>query len=122
MNKIRPVLQDLIKENMSAIELFQNQTLRPVIKMQHDLLIASFKNYIAKRKIDFSSLTFQKQRSKTKAVFVKDINYKNLTLGIIIGAFSAEEYAYYSTNSSEFNKRILQIVVQRVQDSLAEVL
>jgi hypothetical protein len=122
MNKERPVLEDLIKENMSVIELFQNQTLRPVIKMQHDLLIASFKNYIAKRKIDFSTLTDQKKRSKTKAVFVKDINYKNLTLGFIIGAFSADEYAYYSLNSSELNRRILQIITQRVQDSLGEIL
>jgi hypothetical protein len=122
MNKERPVLQDLIKDNMSAIELFQNQTLRPIIKMQHDLLIASFKNYIVKRKIDFSTLTAQKQRSKTKAVFVKDINYKNLTLGFIVGAFSADEYTYYSLSSSELNKRIIQIVTQRVQDSLAEIL
>jgi len=122
MNKERPVLQDLIKDNMSVIELFQNQTLRPVIKMQHDLLIASFKNYIAKRKIDFSTLTEQKKRSKTKAVFVKDINYKNLTLGFIIGAFSEDEYAYYSLNSSELNRRILQIITQRVQDSLGEIL
>ena len=122
MNKERPVLQDLIKENMSVIELFQNQTLRPVIKMQHDLLIASFKNYIVKRKIDFSTLTDQKKRSKTKAVFVKDINYKNLTLGFIVGAFSADEYAYYSSNSSELNRRILQIITQRVQDSLGEIL
>jgi hypothetical protein len=122
MNKERPVLQDLIKDNMSVIELFQNQTLRPVIKMQHDLLIASFKNYIAKRKIDFSTLTAQKKRSKTKAVFVKDINYKNLTLGFIIGAFSADEYAYYTLHASELNKRILQIITQRVQDSLDEIL
>jgi hypothetical protein len=122
MNKERPVLQDLIKDNMSALELFQNETLRPIIKMQHDLLIASFKNYIVKRKIDFSTLTAQKQRSKTKAVFVKDINYKNLTLGFIVGAFSADEYTYYSLSSSELNKRIIQIVTQRVQDSLAEIL
>ena len=122
MNKERPVLQDLIKENMSALELFQNQTLRPVIKMQHDLLIASFNTYKAKRKIDFSSLTDQKKRSKTKAVFVKDINYKNLTLGFIIGAFSLEEFAYYSLNASELNKRIIQIVIQRVQDSLPEII
>ena len=122
MNKERPVLQDLIKDNMSALELFQNETLRPIIKMQHDLLIASFKNYIAKRKIDFSTLTAQKQRSKTKAVFVKDINYKNLTLGFIVGAFSADEYTYYSLSSSELNKRIIQIVTQRVQDSLDEIL
>ena len=122
MNKERPVLEDLIKDNMSALELFQNQTLRPVIKMQHDLLIASFNTYKAKRKIDFSSLTDQKKRSKTKAVFVKDINYKNLTLGFIIGAFSLEEFAYYSLNASELNKRIIQIVIQRVQDSLTEIM
>jgi hypothetical protein len=122
MNKERPVLENLIKENMSVIELFQNQTLRPVIKMQHDLLIASFKNYIVKRKIDFSSLTAQKKRSKTKAVFVKDINYKNLTLGFIIGAFTADEYSYYTLHASELNRRILQIITQRVQDSLAEII
>jgi hypothetical protein len=122
MNKERPVLEDLIKDNMSALELFQNQTLRPVIKMQHDLLIASFNAYKAKRKIDFSSLTDQKKRSKTKAVFVKDINYKNLNLGFIIGAFSIEEFAYYSLNASELNKRIIQIVIQRVQDSLTEII
>ena len=122
MNKERPVLEDLIKDNMSALELFQNQTLRPVIKMQHDLLIASFNAYKAKRKIDFSSLTDQKKRSKTKAVFFKDINYKNLTLGFIIGAFSLEEFAYYSLNASELNKRIIQIVIQRVQDSLPEII
>ncbi|WP_392347460.1 glyoxalase [uncultured Polaribacter sp.] len=122
MNKERPVLEDLIKDNMSVLELFQNQTLRPVIKMQHDLLIASFNAYKAKRKIDFSSLTDQKKRSKTKAVFVKDINYKNLNLGFIIGAFSIEEFAYYSLNASELNKRIIQIVIQRVQDSLTEII
>ena len=102
--------------------MLQKQTLRLVIKIQHDLLIASFNTYKAKRKIDFSSLTDQKKRSKTKAVFVKDINYKNLTLGFIIGAFSLEEFAYYSLNASELNKRIIQIVIQRVQDSLTEII
>lgn len=53
MNKERPVLEDLIKDNMSALELFQNKTLRPVIKMQHDLLIASFNTYKAKGKLIF---------------------------------------------------------------------
>jgi len=120
MNKERPVLENLIKEHMSAIELFQNQTLRPVIKMQHDLLIASFSNYIQKRKLDFSSLTDSKKRTKISTVFVKDIHYKNFTLGSIIGHFSIEEYQYYCFNSSELNKRILKIIAQRVQDSLEQ--
>ncbi|MDG1171171.1 MAG: glyoxalase [Polaribacter sp.] len=122
MNKERPVLENLIKEHMSAIELFQNQTLRPVIKMQHDLLIASFSNYIQKRNIDFLSLTDSKKRSKISAVFGKDIHYKNFILGIVVGHFSTEEYQYYRFNSSELNKRIFQIVVQRVQDSLEQII
>ena len=120
MNKERPVLQNLIKDNMSAIELFQNQTLRPIIKMQHTLLIASFKNYIQIRKIDFSSLNVQKKRSKISAVYLKDINYKNRILGVIIGHFTMDEFQYYCLNSSELNKRILKIVAQRVQDSFVE--
>lgn len=107
---------------MSAVELFQNQTLRPIIKMQHDLLIASFRHYVQKRNLDFSDLSNQKKKSKTSAIFVKDIHYKNRTLGFIIGQFTLDEYQYYQSNSSELNKRILQIVVQRIQDSLDQVL
>jgi hypothetical protein len=120
MNEKRPVLQHLIKESMSAVELFQNQTLRPIIKMQHDLLIASFRHYVQKRNLDFSHLSNQKKKSKTSAIFVKDIHYKNRTLGFIIGQFTLDEYQYYQSNSSELNKRILQIVVQRIQDSFGE--
>jgi hypothetical protein len=122
MLKKRPVLQHLIKESMSAVEFFQNQTLRPIIKMQHDLLIASFRHYVQKRNLDFSDLSNQKKKSKTSAIFVKDIHYKNRTLGFIIGQFTLDEYQYYQSNSSELNKRILQIVVQRIQDSLDQVL
>ncbi|WP_299052304.1 glyoxalase [uncultured Polaribacter sp.] len=121
MNKERPVLENLLKENMSELEIFQNTTLRPVIKMQHSLLIHSFKNYLQKRKIDFTSLTDQKKRSKIKGVFTKDINYKNFTLGCIVGAFSEEEYQLYAPNSSEIHRRILQIIIQRIQDSILEI-
>jgi hypothetical protein len=122
MLKKRPVLQHLIKESMSAVELFQNQTLRPIIKMQHDLLIASFRHYVQKRNLDFLPLSNLKKKSKISAIFIKDIHYKNRILGFIIGQFTIDEYQYYQSNSSELNKRILQIVVQRIQDSLDQVL
>lgn len=121
MNKIRPVLENLLKENMSEAEVFQNKTLRPVIKMQHSLLIVSFKNYLLKRKIDFTLLTDQKKRGRIKGVFTKDINYKNFTIGVIVGSFSLEEFEFYKLNSSEINRRILQIITQRVQDSMLEL-
>lgn len=121
MTKERPEIKDVLKENMTAIEVFQNKTLRPVIKMQHHILILFFKDYLQKRKIDFQALTDQKKRSRIRAIFTKDINYKNRTLGLFIGHFSSEEFMYYALNSSEINKRILQITVQRLQDSIAEI-
>ena len=120
MNKERPELGNLVNKNTTEVEKFQNEVLRPIIKMQHHLLISFFENYIKKRKIDFTSLSEEKKKNKIKSVFDKDINFKNLILGLIAGHFSVNEYLYYTQNSSEFNKRVLQIIIQRLQNSISD--
>ena len=35
----------------TADERFQNTALRPVLKLQHDLLLAVFRHYLTKRKV-----------------------------------------------------------------------
>ena len=121
MNKERPELVHLVNKDTTDVEKFQNEVLRPIIKMQHHLLIVFFENYLQKRKIDFKALSEEKKKIKIKSIFEKDIHVKNLILGIVIGHFSVDEYLFYSQSSAEFNKRILQIVIQRLQDSLLEI-
>jgi hypothetical protein len=121
MNKERPELVNLVNKNTTDVEKFQNEVLRPIIKMQHYLLIAFFENYLQKRKIDFKALSKEKKKLKIKSIFEKDINFKNLILGIVVGHFSVNEYLYYTQSSSEFNKRVLQIIIQRFQDSILEI-
>jgi hypothetical protein len=41
-NKVRPVLKNLINSNTSDLERFQNQVIRPIIKMQNNLLTVFF--------------------------------------------------------------------------------
>ena len=49
--QIRPTISSaLIFDTMSRDERFQNTTIRPVIKLQHDLLLEVFKNYVSKHK------------------------------------------------------------------------
>ena len=49
LQSIRPIISSaLVKDNMSEDERFQNKTLRPIIKLQNDLFLAVFKNYIRK--------------------------------------------------------------------------
>ncbi|ARV06196.1 glyoxalase [Polaribacter sp. SA4-10] len=120
-NKERPILADLVNEGTSENEKFQNEVIRPVIKMQHALLIVHLKNHLQKRKVDFSVLSDKKKRSKISSFFKTDNNYKNFTLGFIVGHFSMDEFVFYTDNSSEINRRILQIISQRIKDSIAEI-
>jgi hypothetical protein len=122
MTKERPVLSGLINKGTTEMEEFQNSTLRPIIKMQHALLIRSFQYYLQKRKIDFPALSDQKKRGRISSIFKTDANHKNITLGFIIGHFSVDEFEFYTLNSSEVNRRILQIITKRIQDSLEEIL
>ena len=118
MPKERPILKNIISDTTLTFETFQNATLRPIIKMQHDLILALFQSYTQKKKIDILTPEKQKIKDIIKSIFEKDINFKYLILGIIIGHFSEEEFEIYNSNTSEFHKRIIQITVQRIQDTL----
>jgi hypothetical protein len=120
--KERPIIKNLIKKHTTEIESFQNTTIRPIIKMQHLLLVASFKNYLEKRKVDLQSCSDLQINNKIKSIFNRDISYRNICLGLIIGHFSPSEFSYYTHHSSEINKRIIKIIHQRVQNSLSEIL
>ena len=108
---IRPEIHDaIVFETMSDDERFQNTTIRPVIKLQHDLLIEVFKNYIAKHKNVFYELSLQKQLDYIENAIHKDMKFRNSVKGMIIGQFTLEEYSIYIKNSSALNKRIMNIV------------
>ena len=119
--KERPIIKDLVKKHTTEIESFQNTIVRPIIKMQHPLLVASFKNYLEKRKVDLQSCSDLEINNKIKSIYNKDISYRNISLGLIVGHFSTSEFSYYINYSSEINKRIIKIIHQRVHNSLSEI-
>ena len=119
--KERPIIKDLVKKHTTEIESFQNTIVRPIIKMQHSLLVASFKNYLEKRKVDLQSCSDLEINNKIKLIYNNDISYRNISLGLIIGHFSTSEFSYYINYSSEINKRIIKIIHQRVHNSLSEI-
>ena len=95
-------------------EKFQNETLRPIIKMQHDLLLAFFKNYLIKKKIDLSTESTLKKNEVISKIFKGDNLFKTELRGLIIGHFTVAEYSIYRGMAPEINKRILSIVKERL--------
>ena len=49
--------------------------------------------------------------------FSKQQDKKGIIIGAICGLLTAEELAFYQTHEKEVNKRIIQMVVQRLTDS-----
>jgi len=117
-DKLRPVLKNLINSNTSDLERFQNEVIRPIIKMQNNLLVAFFNNYIRNRKIEFNKFEAEFQKNKINTILTKDVNFKNILIGSIIGHLNENEIKIYLKSKSELNKRIIQMLKQRLQDNL----
>lgn len=113
--KLRPIIPTaVIYDSMSSEERFQNGTLRPLLKLQNDLIIAVFKNYITKHKNVFYDLSLQKKMDYIENAVHKDMKFRNSVKGMIIGQFTIEEYAVYVENSSALNKRMMNLVKERL--------
>ena len=108
----------MVTNQSSSEEEFQNQVLRPILKLQNDLFVASFVNHIAKNKIDFNSFSVDKKMALIENVIQKDIKYRNALKGMVIGLFTAEEYAQYIKNSSGLNKRMMGMLIERLKSQL----
>ena len=102
----------------SAEEIFQNQTLRPILKLQNDLFLAVFANQISKHKNDFYKLSVDKKLSYIENVIQKDIKFRNALKGMVISLFSLEEYAEYIQNSSNLNKRMMNMLIERLKSQV----
>ena len=114
----RAHIKGIVREDTKELEWFQNEALRPILKTQHDLFVESFLHYLQQRKIDFSNGTSHTQEKHIEAILSKDIAYKNLQIGIVVGQFTREEYAEYKVMSGEYNRRILQMLKKRLKDTL----
>lgn len=119
LKSIRPeILSTTINDSMSSDERFQNLVLRPIIKFQNDLLIAVFRNYIKKHKSVFYGLSVEKRIDYIENAIQKDMKLRNSMKGMIIGQFTVEEYTIYIENSSALNKRMMNIVKQRLINNI----
>ena len=116
---IRPSLDHIKNTDDPASEAyFQNEVLRPILKFQNDLFVQVPKNYFLKHKNSFYSLSLEKRLLYIENALQKDIKFRNVLKGIIIGQFTLEEYHSYRSKSAALNKRMMQMLIQRYQSQI----
>lgn len=107
-----------ISNESSPEELFQNKTLRPILKFQNDLFLNIFINYAVKQKKVFFILSPEKKLHYIENVIQRDIKFRNLLKGTIIALFTTEEYQDYTKNSSNLNKRMMNLLIERLKSQV----
>ncbi|WP_396193963.1 glyoxalase [Flavobacterium sp.] len=116
--ELRGEILGTINQQSSIEEVFQNRTLRPILKLQNDLFVQVFINYAVKQKNVFFSLNPEKKLAYIENVIQRDIKFRNSLKGMVIAFFTLEEYAEYIQNSSNLNKRMMNMLIERLKNQI----
>lgn len=84
------------------------------MKMQHDQLLAVFQMFLTKRKVKLEQLPAKQRFAKIKELLTRDNRLRGLLFGIAIGQFTQAEMAYYLENDGNVNRRITNLIVERM--------
>lgn len=100
-------------------EKFQNDTLRPVMKLQHDLLLAVFRAFLVRRKVQLEQLPADQRFGKIKELVTRDHRLRDLLFGLALGQLTNKEMAVYLADESTFNRRMTNLIVERLTSVFA---
>ena len=66
----------------------------------------------------FYGLSTEKKLLLIENSIQKDIKFRNALKGIVIGLFTLEEYQTYIQNSSNLNKRMMNMLIERLKSQI----
>jgi hypothetical protein len=105
----------------TAPERFQNEVLRPILKMQHALLGAIFRQFMVRRKLRFQEMPRSEQLRQIERSLQQDTHLRHQLLGAVIGQFTLAEYEAFLQQEAEATRRIVTMLVERLRSQAAEL-
>ena len=102
----------------TAVEVFQNNSLRPILKFQNDALVHVFLLDLSNKKIDLKTFNTKKRELLIDTHLRTNSNLRQLLLGMVIALFSIDEMEFYNSVHKELNKRIFLMLKTRLNDQL----
>jgi hypothetical protein len=115
---MRPEIPGLNSEHASQAEQFQNNTLRPILKFQHELLVQLLADLPHVKTLRAQSQTKEEFKGEIIDLLKQKSDVKNQILGLVIGHFTLTEYSNYWKMKTELNKRIIQMSGERIAGSV----
>lgn len=103
---------------VTVAEQFQNETLRPVLKALNELLVAYYRHHLPKRKVSFARLTHADKLAHIERSVREDTRLRLTLIGMVVGQFTAEEFALFTSDEAELTRRTANLISQRLQSQV----
>lgn len=115
--EIRPEINVTNSDN-SLTEEFQNETVRPILKLLNTTIIEFSKSFIAALDINFKNKTNAEIEQILINLVKKHPTFKTYLLGMVISYFTKDELSAYLVNQKQHNKRIYILLQERLRSQL----
>jgi len=120
LRRARPVL-DVDPGTASAVERFQHETLRPVLKLLNPTLLRLVTARLRRYGVRLGAMDRADQRARLRTLVKQDDQFKQTALGMVVGHLTGEELAVYLDHESELRRRCATMLLARVLDQTNEI-
>ena len=114
---LRPAL-GISTETLGSLEVFQTQTLRPILTLQNPVLLTLMSVYLKKFCPRISNLSRAEKKTWVRDVLKRDSRPRNMLIGMVAGHFTEEEFAFFIEQEPEIRRRVIDLCIQRIQDQI----
>lgn len=119
--KIRPEVS-FTREGMTTEESFQNITLRPILKLQNELILSAFKLALHKSHPQYNVFNSTEQKRLIRTLLKMDSSIKTFLTNAVVALFTLNEMMFYNENKTAINKRITELLIKRIEDQQERLL
>ncbi|MDU0369611.1 hypothetical protein [Hymenobacter endophyticus] len=118
---LRPHIAATVTPDDTPAARFAHGTLRPVLKLQNDVLLRIVASFVRDHHIPLATASATEQQRLLAELLTRNTKLRYTIIGLVTGLFTLPEWETYHANRPELNRRLLELATRRVQDQAGAV-
>lgn len=101
---------------------FQHQVWRPVLKLQHAVLLATVADFARDYRLPLATAELTEATRLLTELLARNARLRATLAGLAVGVLTQPELAFYRQHRPELTRRLLDLAEQRILTSVPELL
>ena len=93
---------------------FQHQVLRPLLKLQHEVLAALLEDVALDYRLPLPTANPAEASRQRAALLARNARLRATLVGAVVGLLTTDELAFYRPHRPELNRRLLEMLAVRL--------